>query len=422
MKKLLISVFILYCSVASAQKVADKIVAVVDNEIIMLSELEYQSMYYSARYQISSTHELKKRVLEEMINEKLLYAQAIIDSIQISDDEVNRQTDYRIQMLSANFGSKEKMEEYYGMTVEKMKREFRENVKKDLLSQMVREKQFRSVEANRKEVEEFFERYKDSIGVIPEQYELARIFINPKTSESVKQKYRDFALSLIDSINNGADFAELARKYSEDPGSAAAGGDLGFVKRGVFVPQFEAAAFALKEGEISTAIETQFGFHIIQLLERRGEAIHTRHILIRIKNTEEDDLNAIEKLSEIRDSVLRHKGEFEDFAKKYSDDKETSKLGGYLGILNAEQIDKSALESIFKLKAGEISFPKRVEFGQGSYGYQIFKVIKRIPQHKPDLDHDYNILKPLADNYKREKLFVEWVQELKNNIFWEIRL
>lgn len=406
-----------------SQEVLDKIAAVVDDEIIMKSEVDFQANMIAAQRKINpSDPQLRQQILNSMIEEKLVYAQALVDSITATDEEVNRQVDAQIDYFIQQYGSKERVEQIYGMSIERIKRVSRENIKKDLLVRKLQEKKFGLVEASRKEVEEFYENYKDSLGVIPERVKLYHIFKNPKASDLLKEKYRKLAESILDSIKQGADFAELAKKYSDDPGSASQGGDLGFVRRGVFYPEFEAAAFALNEGEISNVVESPVGFHIIQLLEKRGETIHTRHILIKIKPDDNTDLNIIEFLTSIRDSIINGKGTFSVFAKKYSDDKETAQFGGLLGDLYVNQLDKNLIDIISQLKEGEISFPKRINYSNDEYGYHIVYLEKRIPQHQPDINLDYDELKNLADEYKKQKLYNEWIQELKSKIYWEVRI
>ena len=410
-------------SMLFAQETIDKIVAVVDNEIIMKSELDFQvSMLIAQKKANPNNPGLRAQILNSLVEEKLAYAQALIDSINVTEEEVNRQIDYQISVLQQQYGSKEKIEQLYGMSIEKIKRELRDNVKKEQLVQKLQEKKFGQIDASRREVEEFFNKFKDSLGIIPEKVKLYHLFKNPKQSSAVKEKYRKFAQALIDSIKQGADFATLAKKYSEDPGSAIAGGDLGFVKRGVFYPEFEAAAFALDVKQLSGVVESPAGFHIIQLMERRGESIRCRHILVKIKNEDEADLAAIEFLNSVRDSILKGKGSFTDFAKKYSDDAETASFGGIMGTFYLEQMDKPLLEIVGKLKDGEISYPKRVDLAQGAYGYHIVWLEKRITQHKPDIEVDYVDLKRLTDEYKKQKLYSKWMEELKTKIFWEIRL
>lgn len=422
MRKLLVVFLLTYCSI-NAQQMLDKIVAVVDNEIILKSELDFRTNYEAAQKNLNPADTtLRARILNSMIEEKLLYAQAELDSITVTDDQVKQQLDYQINYFIQQYGSKERLEQIYGMPLEKLKRTLQDDTKKSLMAQMLQQKKFGQVEASRKEVEDFFATYKDSLGIVPEKFHIANIFQNPKTGERIKRKAHDFAGSLLDSLKKGADFAMLARKYSNDPGSASQGGDLGFVKRGVFYPEFEAAAFSLAPGQLSSVVESPVGFHVIQLLERRGESIHCRHILIKVKSDDESDLHAIEFLSDIRDSIIQGKNTFEHYAKLYSDDKVSAKLGGDLGIFEASQLDKSLIDVIYKLKEGEISFPKRLEMEKNVYGYHIVKLVQRIPEHRANLDTDYTEVKRLADYAKKQKLYAEWMQELKRKIYWDVKL
>jgi peptidyl-prolyl cis-trans isomerase SurA len=357
-----------------------------------------------------------------MIEEKLAYAQANIDSIIISDEEVNSRIDYQIDYLRQQYGSREKIEQMYGMTIEKIRRELNDDVRKSLMIQRLQEKNFGFVEVSRKEVEEFYQEYRDSIGVIPEKVTISHIYRNPRQSESLKAKYRQKAESILDSIKNGIDFGELAQRHSEDPGSAAQGGDLGFVKRGVFFPEFESAAFALNEGELSGVVESPVGYHIIQLMSKRGETIHTRHILVKIGSDEQSEYAVIDFLNDVRDSVVRNNADFKTMAKKYSEDKETSVFGGELGTFYLNQLDKNLLDIVSKLKQGEISYPRRIEYGIDSYGYHIVYLQERVPQHTADLEKDYTEIKKLAEDYKKQKLYSRWIESLKDKIYWEVRI
>ena len=423
MKIKILFFFILLAVPLYCQEVIDKIVAIVDNEIITQSELQFQVSLVASQRKISpETAGLKNQVLKAMIEDKLVYAQANIDSITVTDEEVDNRINYQIQMFIQQYGSKEKVEQAYGMSIEKIKRELRDDVKKNIMVQKLQEKNFSGVEASRREVEDFYNKYRDSIGVIPDEVKISHIYRNPKSSNEQKQKYYNIAKAILDSINHGADFSIMAKRYSEDPASAVNGGDLGFVKRGIFYPEFEAAAFALKVGEISNIIETQAGYHIIQLLEKRGEAIHTRHILIKIKNDEQADIRTIEFLSEIRDSIVKKYNTFAYYARKYSEDKESNAFGGDLGTFYVSQLDKNLSDIVSKLKEGEISFPRRIEYGADNYGYHIVYLEKRIPQHVANLENDYQELKKLADEYKKQKLYAKWIEELKGKIYNEVRI
>lgn len=405
------------------QKVLDKIIAVVDNEIILQSELDFQLNVYAAQRQLDvNTPGLREQLLNSMIEEKLIYAQATLDSINVTEDEVNQRIDYQINVFTQQYGSVANIEKIYGMSIDRIKRELRDEVKKSLMSQRLQEKNFGKVQSSRREVEDFFNVYKDSIGVIPEKVTIFHIFQNPKASEKLKKKFYDKAAAILDSIKAGRDFAELATLYSDDPGSAKQGGDLGFVKKGVFYPEFEEAAYKLKVGELSGIVESPVGYHIIQMIERRGESINTRHILIKIKADENADLQTIDFLSAVRDSIQRGLGSFQDFAKKYSEDKESAPFGGELGTFYINQLDKALLDAVGKLKQGEIGYPRRLDYGQGTYGYHIVWLKSKVPQHKATMEDDYTEIKKLADEYKKQKEYQKWIDEVKTKIFWEVRI
>jgi peptidyl-prolyl cis-trans isomerase SurA len=420
--KIALLFFILFGS-GFTQEALDKIVAVVDNEIILKSELEFQvNIFANQRGMDPSTPGLKEQILNSMIDEKLVYAQAELDSITVTDDEIKQRIDYQIQVFQQQYGSIQRIEEMYGMSIERIKRELRDDVRKNLMIQRTRQTKFANIEATRREAKVFFETYKDSIGMIPEKLTIYHIFKNPQASDRIKKIAKDFAQALLDSIKAGVDFSELAKKYSDDPGSKMQGGDLGFVKRGVFYPEFEAAAFSLAEGEYSDVVESPVGFHIIQLIERRGESLHTRHILIKIEPDDNADLETIQFLSDLRDSVLNGKGTFQYYAKRYSDDEETASFGGSLGTFYLNQLDKNLLDIVSKLKEGEISFPRRLEYAPGTYGYHIVFLEKRTPEHMPDFDEDYKEIKNLADEQKKQKEYTKWIEELKKRIYWETRI
>lgn len=422
MKKILFF-FILMLNIAFAQEVLDEIVAVIDNEIILKSELDLRLSIEASQKKFDPADPASMRkVLDGMIAEKLLYAQAELDTIEVTDEQIQQQLDYQMNYFIQQYGSKERVEETYGMSIEKIKREFREETKKNLMAQEVQRQKFGQITVTRREVFEFYESYKDSLGLIPEKFTLGHLFINPKKNSNVKDKARKLAESLLDSLKHGADFAQLATKYSDDPGSKTQGGDLGSVQRGVFYPEFESVAFAMEDNEISGVVESPVGFHIIQLLERKGNQIHTRHILTMIKSDDESDLRAIEFLTEIRDSIRKEFDTFENYAKKYSDDKKTAKFSGKLGTMEAGQLDQQLLSTVYNMDEGEISPPKKLNTDQDNYGYHIVKLYSRVPEHVANIDDDFDDIERLAQFRKREQLYKEWVEELKSHIYWEIKI
>jgi len=419
MKKMLFAV-LMGCIGAFAQTL-DRIVAVVGNEMILESELNAQTQFFVQSNKIDpKTVGLREQVLQSMINEKLILAKAIEDSVTVSEDEVTQQLDAVIQQRIQAAGSEQRLEELYGMPISRIKREYRDEMKKNLLSQRLQQQRFGSSQIGRIEVEGFYKTFKDSLGDVPEEVELAHIFVKPKFDETAKAEARKNMQSLIDSLKAGVKFEELAKRHSQDPGSAAQGGDLGFVRRGLFVKEFETAAFALKEQELSGIVETEFGIHVIQLLERRGDAVHPRHILLRIARTQASDDSAKAFLQTLRSRILA--GEhFAELAQKFSEDKETASIGGSLGTLELEQLPKDLYPVVSSMKAGDISEPTKLPVGS-QYGYSMVWVKKRTPAHKANLDQDYRRIETVASNFKRQKDYAAWLEDLKKKIYWESRL
>lgn len=419
MKKLFFIIF-LYSFSLDAQIVVDKVVAQVEKEIITESDLFFATQMIAAQNKISpNTEGLREKILDGLISEKLILAQAEEDSILVSDEEVNDRLERQIKMLIQNYGSEEKVAEIYNMPVSKMKREYRDEIRKQLVIQKIKQTKEMGVSVSRREVEEFYNNFKDSLPDVPTEYELSHIYISPKPDTNSVLSSLKFAQSLIDSLKRGSDFSEFAKKYSSDLGSGSLGGDLGKVRRGVFVKEFEEAAFTLKINDISKPIRTIFGYHIIQVTERKGDQIHPRHILIKINQSEADNDSAITKLNDIRKKALN--GElFPMLAKTFSEDPETKDIGGDMGRFVEDQIDEKLLEVVKNLKVNEISEPQKINFGSG-YGYHIVLVRSVSFAHKMNLVDDYRRLEGFTLQQKIQKKNDEWVESLKKSIFWEIK-
>jgi peptidyl-prolyl cis-trans isomerase SurA len=282
----------------------------------------------------------------------------------------------------------------------------------------VRQTREAAIQVSRREVEEFYEAYKDSLPRVPEEFELSHILILPKPDTTVEAGTRALLEAIRDSIRAGGDFAAFARRYSAD-GSAASGGDLGWAKRGDYVKEFEQVVFALRENEISDIVKTQFGLHLVQLIERRGESVHARHILLQIEKGPASDSAAVELLRALRERARAGEA-FADLARAYSEDEETKALGGALGRLSLDQVDEEFGRVFRDLKEGEVSQPHRVTL-QSSYGFQIVFMKRRIPAHDMSLDEDYRRLEQIALQFKRLRANNEWFDELKRKIHWEVR-
>lgn len=404
----------------TAQTVIDRIIAVVGKEIITESELTERTTLFALQNRLDpSKPELRKQMLDGMISEKLLLAQSFIDSIEVTDDEVTQALDQQLDGIIRQLGSQQRVEQYYGMPLSRIRREFREDMRKQLLVQRLRQTREQTIQVTRRETEEFYESYKDSLPQVPEEFDVSNIFLLPKPDSAIEQQTRRKLQLVLDSLRAGGDFADFARRYSQD-GTAEAGGDLGWAKRGTFVPEFEAIVFSLPEKGISEIVKTEFGLHIIMLDERRGESVHARHILLRIEKGAASDSSAVEMLRSIRAKVLAGES-FEELAKRHSDDEETKSLGGDLGTVNLEQLDAEFAGVLKTLQTGDISLPHRVTL-KSSYGYQIVRVKKRMPAHAMSLDTDFKRIEQIALYFKRSRMNNEWVEELKKNIFWEVRL
>jgi peptidyl-prolyl cis-trans isomerase SurA len=419
MKSLAVVLIAVLVSVTGLRaQIVDRVVAVVGDDLILESELNAQVQFYVFNNKVDpSTPGLREQVLQSMISEKLIVAKAIEDSVVVSDDEVQQQLEEVIKQRIQQVGSEARLEEMYGMPLSRIKRDFRDEMRKNLLATRLQQQKFGDATISRREVEEFYDTYKDSLGMVPEEVEIAHIYVTPKFDQNAKAAARAKLQQLLDSLKMGVDFGDLARRHSEDPGSAKQGGELGLVRRGQFVKEFETAVFSLKEGEVSGIVETQFGFHIIQLLERRGDAVIARHILLRVSRTASSDSVAVALLDSLRDRALAGES-FAELAKKYSEDKQTALIGGSLGTVDLEsQVGKDFYPTIVGLKEGEISKPARI-----GEGYHIVYMKRRIPAHPVSLDQDYHRLEALALNFKRSKEYTAWIEELKKNIYWEERL
>ncbi len=405
----------------AAQEVVDRIVAIVDKEIITESDLRERINYVALQNRLDpKSPELRKQILDGMIADKLILAQAIFDSVSVTDEEVNRMLDQQFQNFVRQAGSERQLEQIYGKPVARMKREYKPEMRKQLLIQRIRQQRETNITVARREVQDFFESYKDSLPKVPEELDLSHIFMVPKPDSSLEEQTRKKLLTIRDSIVAGGDFADFARRYSQD-GSAASGGDLGWAKRGVvFVPEFEEAVFALKEKEISPVVKTQFGYHLVQLIERRGESVHARHILLRVERGPASDTATVVQLRALRERAL--KGEsFAELARKYSEDDDTKTVGGDLGTVAVDQLEADFANVVKDLKAGDISEPHRVTL-KSSYGYQIVLLKKRTSPHAANLTDDYRRVENMALYVKRNRLNAEWIAELKKSIYWESRL
>jgi peptidyl-prolyl cis-trans isomerase SurA len=415
----------LLCLASSMQaqdsRVLDRIVAVIGDEIITESELQLQLLQQGVRDSGDGKIEaLRRQLLGAMMNDKLVLAQAVLDSVNIPQEEVTRRLEEQLRRLIQQFGSESRLEQVAGMNIAQMKREFREDIRKRLMIESIQQQKFGVTEITHREVLEFYATYADSLPPVPEQVELRQIAMFPRVTEQFREAARGKAQELLDSLREGANFEDLARRYSDDVGSARNGGNLGLARRGVFVKEFEEAAFALEPDQLSSVVETQFGFHIIKLLEKKGEAIRPSHILIKVEKTGESDQYVIDTLKALRQRILNG-ASFEDVARRYSEDEDTRKRGGSLGVIDVAELTDEMKAVQQNLAAGSISEPVKITFDK-DYAYVVIELVKRIPQHAATLEGDYQRIADYARRIKQNRQYSEWIDKIKDNVYWKINI
>ena len=405
----------------------DKIVAIVGDKAILLSEIESQAMQMEQQ-ETSKDSNLRCNILEDIIIQKLLLNQAEKDSVVVSDAQVDGELSKKIRYFVSQIGSIEKLEAYLGKSIVQIKDDFRDRIRDQLVVQQMQGKIAGDVKVSPAEVRAYFESIPtDSIPFIESEIQVAQILKKPPVNQAERERVRKELQDIRQKIVDGRSFASMAAFYSEDVVSAAKGGELGFVGRGDLVPEFEAAAFALKGKDISDIIETMYGFHIIQLIERRGETINVRHILISPKASANDLEVARIKLDSISEVIRLGRMSFEDAALKFSDDADTKNNGGLLinpgsgsTWFEVSQMDQSLFFVVDKMKIGELSDPVPVRIGEKKESYRIVSLKARTEPHRANLKQDYQRILLAAENEKKEKLVKDWIERKRQSFFIKI--
>lgn len=432
MKKIFLAAATLICLFLNAnaqKKNIDKIAAIVGNNIILLSDVNQQYTQYL--YQGNpDNQEVKCYILQQLLTQKLLKQQAEIDSVMVDDSQVDDEVDRRMRSSIQRAGGQERLEQFLNKSVLQYKDEIRPQIKEELISNKMQGKITENVNVTPLEVEKYFKSLGDSIPQFNTEVEVGEIVLNPKLSKAEKQRFYDKIEALRLRIKSGEDFGFLAKTYSEDPGSAAEGGDLGFFDRSTMAKEFTAWAFKLKAGEMSPVFETEFGYHILQVIERRGEQVHARHILIRPQSTPA----SLERLKLHADSIYKNivdkKITFSTAASLYSDNKETKYNGGMM--LNAEDVqsrttfipvdklDPKVFVIIDTMKVGNISTPSLYTAKDGKEGYCILYLKSKIPPHTANLMQDLPKIKDAAQRDKVNRTLSEWFEKRRENTYIRI--
>ena len=413
---------------AQEAKIIDQVVAVVGQNIVLESDIENQ--YYQYRMQsgaIAGGSSVRCQMLETMLFQKLLLNQAEIDSVEVTDSEVQAEMERRLRFFIAQLGSRERFEEYYGKSVEEFREEFSKEIEDQLRAGEVQRQIVEKVNITPSEVRSFFRKIPtDSIPLINSTVEIGELLITPPVSLEQKLAIKERLRSLRERVLAGENFATLAILYSEDPGSAKKGGELGFYGRGELNKEFEGVAFRLDKGEVSDIVETQNGFHIIQMIERKGEYVNVRHILLRTKVSPLDLARAKAQLDSIAQLIRNDSISWDDAVLKYSDS--DNKNGGGLLInpltgttaFEVSDLDPQVSFVIDKLQVGEVSQPVIMETEDGQQAYRLLYLKKRTLPHRANLEEDYDKIKSWALEEKQGEVFKEWVNKKARKTFIRI--
>lgn len=419
--KLIITLSLLFglMSIQAQDNVIDEVIAVVGADPILKSEIEEQFKRMQAQG-VAYSGDLKCKLLEDRMIQKLLLNQAKLDSIEVSESSIIERVDAQINYFISQIGSKEKLEEYFDKSTIQLKEDLREVLREDEMTRQMQSKLTESITTTPSEIRKFFNTLpEDSIPIIPAQYEVEKIEVKPKIDqdeiERVKAQLREYR----ERVNNGFDFSTLAILYSQDKLSARRGGELGLMGRGQLVPEFANVAFNLRDPDkVSKVVQTEYGFHIMQLIERTGNRVNVRHILLKPQVSDEARKNSILRLDSISDFIKNGKYTFEKAALYYSQDESTRSNGGLManpatGASKFEitQLPPEIAKVIQSLPVDSISEPFKMLNDREQELYMIVKVKFKTDAHKANLRDDYQVLKDQVLATKKSEKLKEWVLE-----------
>ena len=402
--------------------VIDKIIAKVDNHYILSSDLEGAI----AQYQEEKEKPTSCQVLQQMITSKLLLAKSEIDSVFVEEKLVDNELSGRMDMFIQRFGSEKNLVEAYGKSVETLKNELRLQIKEQMVGRRMQSKITENVKITPSEVQRFFNEIpKDSIPYMPSEVEIGQIVRIAKATKDEKTVIRQKLIDIKTRIENGEDFGKLAIEFSEDLGSGKNGGNLGFAKRGMMVAEFEAAALKMKPNQLSDIIESEFGFHLIQLLEIRGQEYNSRHILLRPDYAKLDMKAPIHYLDSIRTLILADSIKFEKAAKLHSEDKATADQGGMITDPESRSfklpldasMDPSLYFTIDSMTVGKISQPIQFRTDDGKNAVRILYYKKKHDPHFANMKDDFQKLSAYAISRKKAKLTDKWLETAVKDVF-----
>ncbi|UOR05440.1 peptidylprolyl isomerase [Hymenobacter aerilatus] len=409
--------------------VVDGIIVKIDNQIILKSDLDLVYAQEEARAEGKALPlDLRCKILQSIVMNKLMLAKAETDSVVVEESQVNSELNRRMAYFVQQIGSEKKLEEYYNKPLKALKDDLRQQVKDQLVQQKMQEQIAGKVTVTPREVKQYFNRIpKDSLPYFSTEVEVGQIVKLAQVNDKAKQEAMAKLNDLRARIQGGESFEELAKQYSQDPGSAVQGGYLGFFKRKELVPEYEAASLRMEPGQLSPVVESQFGFHLIQLIERKGDSYSTRHILLKPETGSKDVSVAAVRLSKLRTRILADSLTFAKAAKDDSDDKATSGSGGLIQnqqngstYIPLDKIDPAIFFTIDTMKVGSISQPLPYRTEDGKDAMRLIWLKSNTPPHQANLKDDYQKIAQAALNEKKNKALDEWFEKNRTTVFIDV--
>ena len=408
---------------AHGQQLLDYVVAVVDNEIILYSDVVEAVKMYRMQPAEEEPEDLPNRLLDDMIDTRIVLAYARRDSVRVPAEQVNGAVQQIIDQYTERLGSEEALEQLVmnsGMTMRDWNRLLRRQKEEELLQRRLEEDRFGEVRVTGLEVAQYYENHYDSIPSNPVKLDLSHIMVSARPDPQIVAAMNARIDEIRRRIADGEDFGDMARRYSEDLNSARNGGDLGFFARGTFMADFEAAAFSLEPGEISPTVQTDVGLHIIKLEERKGDEIRVRHILVQVSKTDEDDHRALETISMLRQRILDGDESFAEAARKYSEDLASASDGGHIGEFMLDQLLPQYQAALDTISVNQMTEPIKV-VDQNATSYHIMRLNGRTGGDKLSLDDHFQQITYLAKQAKWNTERERWLKDLRRELYIDER-
>ncbi len=409
--------------------VVDKIIVKIDNHIILKSELELALVKIKEQNKTTQLPDyVRCQILQQLIVNKMMLAKAEIDTIKVEETTILSQLDRRMQYMEQQFGSREKLEASLGKTVSQLKDEIRPQLVEQLTLQKMQQELGKDAKVTPRQVRKFYNAIpKDSVPFVAKEMEVGVLLKTPVVNKTENNRVKEQLLTYKRKVLAGEKFEDLATAHSADLGSASLGGDLGWQGRGNLVAPYEAAAMKLKVGEISDPVESEFGIHLIQLLDRRGNMFHSRHILIRPKPSLPDIEATVTFLDSIRNLITMKKFTFEKATSIHSDDKATKAKGGMMtneeeggSRISVEDMETALFLTLDTMKVGSVTKPMKYELPDGKDAVRLIYLKSVMPPHPISLETDYQRIYNAAIAEERNKLMMKWFEKTKKELFIDI--